>query len=226
MRVTFVAKNTGLLIAFEGIDGTGKTTIAKILKEKFDAYGYETVIFKEPTNETNAGKKIRDSYNKKRVSLEKELRWFIEDREWDVTHNIIPALEANKLVLLDRYYFSTACYQGARKKGDWQSILEINRAKFPEPDLTIIIDLYPEIALERITESRKKSNSFEDLEYLTAVHALFLQIYNLDKIGNFLLIDGTKSIEEIALVISEEIVELIEEKIQKRKTTSDRIDDD
>ncbi|MBN1328463.1 MAG: dTMP kinase [Candidatus Heimdallarchaeota archaeon] len=221
-----MVKNTGLLIAFEGIDGTGKTTIAKILKEKFDAIGFETVIFKEPTNETNAGKRIRESYNKNRVSLEEELQWFVEDREWNVLHNIIPALDANKLVFLDRYYFSTACYQGARKDGDWQSILELNRTKFPEPDLTIIIELHPEIAIERIMKNRKKSNSFENIDYLIAVHDLFLQIYYHDTIGNYLLIDGSKSIEEIALIISEKIVALIDEKIKKRKTISESIDDD
>jgi len=213
--------NTGILIAFEGIDGTGRTTIAKILKEKFDTLGFKVVIFKEPTNETTAGKKIRESYHKGRVSIDEELQWFIEDREWDVNHNILPALAANKLVFLDRYYFSTACYQGVRKEGDWQSILESNRDKFPEPDLTIIFELHPEIALERIMKNRKKSNTFEGLDYLIAVQDLFLQIYHNDTIGNYLLIDSTKCIEDITLIISEKIVDLIEEKIQKRKTISE-----
>ncbi|NHJ32401.1 MAG: dTMP kinase, partial [Asgard group archaeon] len=136
----------GIFIAFEGIDGTGKTTMALNLKERLEKLGYSVVIYKEPTNETEAGKKIRASYLEERATLEQELEWFIEDREWNVNTRILPALAENKIVFLDRYFFSTACYQGVRKSKDWISILELNRKKFPEPDLTIIFDLDVQVA--------------------------------------------------------------------------------
>ena len=199
--------NKGILIALEGIDGTGKSTIAKSLQENLSKIGYQIAIFKEPTNETEAGKKIRKSYQKGRTLVEEELAWFIEDRKWDVENNILPSLKDKKIVILDRYYFSTACYQGARMDNLWQDILTQNRALFPEPDLTIIIDVEPNIALTRITKERKESNTFEGLEYLAKVRKLFLEIVKEDPIGNYVLIDGSKTLEKVI----EEITTIVED---------------
>ncbi|MHA1530929.1 MAG: dTMP kinase [Candidatus Heimdallarchaeota archaeon] len=199
----------GLLIAFEGIDGTGKTTLAQMLKERLEALGHSVVMFKEPTNETEAGKKIRASYVEGRASLDIELQWFIEDREWNVTTRILPALAENKIVFLDRYFFSTACYQGVRKNNDWFSILELNRKKFPEPDLTIIFDLDVQLAVKRIMRERSNANTFEGMQNLRDVRALFLEMYQLDTIGNYLLINAEKSIEEILELLYAKLLELI-----------------
>ena len=198
-----------LLIAFEGIDGTGKTTLAQMLKERLEALGHSVVMFKEPTNETEAGKKIRASYVEGRASLDIELQWFIEDREWNVTTRILPALAENKIVFLDRYFFSTACYQGVRKNNDWFSILELNRKKFPEPDLTIIFDLDVQLAVKRIMRKRSNANTFEGMQNLRDVRALFLEMFQLDTIGNYLLINAEKSIEEILELLYAKLLELI-----------------
>jgi len=204
-----VEQKKGLLIAFEGIDGTGKTTLAQMLKERLEALGHSVVMFKEPTNETEAGKKIRASYVEGRASLDIELQWFIEDREWNVTTRILPALAENKIVFLDRYFFSTACYQGVRKNNDWFSILELNRKKFPEPDLTIIFDLDVQLAVKRIMRERSNANTFEGMQNLRDVRALFLEMYQLDTIGNYLLINAEKSIEEILELLYAKLLELI-----------------
>ncbi len=199
----------GLLIAFEGIDGTGKTTLALMLKKRLEALGHSVVMFKEPTNETEAGKKIRSSYVEGRASLGIELQWFIEDREWNVTTRILPALAENKIVFLDRYFFSTACYQGVRKNNDWFSILELNRKKFPEPDLTVIFDLDVQLAIKRIMRDRSNANTFEGMQNLRDVRALFLEIFQLDTIGNYILINAEKSIEEIFELLYAKLLELI-----------------
>ena len=199
----------GLLIAFDGIDGTGKTTLALMLKKRLEALGHSVVMFKEPTNETEAGKKIRSSYVEGRASLDIELQWFIEDREWNVTTRILPALAENKIVFLDRYFFSTACYQGVRKNNDWFSILELNRKKFPEPDLTIIFDLDVQLAIKRIMRDRSNANTFERMQNLRDVRALFLEIFQLDTIGNYILINAEKSIEEIFELLFVKLLELI-----------------
>ncbi|HUU78860.1 MAG TPA: dTMP kinase [candidate division Zixibacteria bacterium] len=187
----------GILIAVEGIDGTGKTSIVKSLYDKLSELCYQVAVFKEPTNETEAGKKIRQSYVEGRVAIEVELGWFIEDRKWDVENNILPSLAEKKIVILDRYFFSTACYQGARKNNEWESILKLNRSIFPEPNLTIIIDVDPKIAIERIAKERKESNTFEGLAYLDNVRELFLEIIEEDTIGTFVIIDGEKPLEEV-----------------------------
>ena len=211
----------GLLIAFEGIDGTGKTTIAQMLKERLEALGQSVVMFKEPTNETEAGKKIRASYLEGRASLDIELQWFIEDREWNVTTNILPALAENKIVFLDRYFFSTACYQGVRKNNDWFSILELNRKKFPEPDLTIIFDLDVQLAVKRIMRERSNANTFEGMQNLRDVRALFLEIFQLDTIGNYLLINAEKSIEEILELLFAKLLELLDKDPLKESSSKE-----
>ncbi|NPE09068.1 MAG: dTMP kinase [Asgard group archaeon] len=212
----------GFFIAFEGIDGTGKTTMANILKERLETLGYSVVMYKEPTNETEAGKKIRASYVKGRATLEQELQWFIEDREWNVTTRILPALAEKKIVFLDRYFFSTACYQGVRKDNDWISILELNREKFPEPDLTIIFDLDVQIAIKRIMRDRESANTFEGMQYLRDVRALFLELFQLDTIGNYLLINAEKSIEEISEIIYVKFLELISETPKKESDLKEK----
>ena len=216
----------GLFVVFEGIDGTGKTSLIKMLKAILEQEKYSIVVLKEPTNETEAGSKIRESYDSGRVPFEEELQWFIDDREWNVNANILPALKEGHIILQDRYFFSNASYQGVRKNDDWASIIAINRTMFPEPDLTIIIDVEPEIALERITKDRVKENSFEALENLRKVRNLFLEIANYDIDGNFLLIDGSKTLEEIAEEIHLNIQDLITQ-LQpkfKKKEKQNKID--
>ncbi|RLI65612.1 MAG: dTMP kinase [Candidatus Gerdarchaeota archaeon] len=202
----------GLLIVFEGIDGTGKTTQAKLLKFKLEGLGLQVELFKEPTDQTIEGQKLRASYSSGRVSLEQELDWFMRDRAWNVRERVLPALKRGAIVLLDRYFFSTACYQGARKNNDWKSILALNRREFPEPDLTIIFDLEPAIALQRIYSQRKKSNTFEGLEYLSQVRALFLEIYHTDNIGKYLLLNANKGIYELASELFKAVLPLLEKR--------------
>ncbi|NHJ46601.1 MAG: dTMP kinase [Asgard group archaeon] len=221
MRLIYLEERKGLFIVLEGIDGTGKTTQAKKLKKRLMKLGYQVAIYKEPTNETEAGKKIRSSYTSGRPSLETELGWFIEDREWNVKTRVMPALEAKQIVLLDRYFYSTACYQGARKNGDWQNILALNRSMFPEPDLIIIFDLDPQKASERITRTRKKTNTFEEIEYLRMVRKLFLEMSNEDTQGNYFIIDASQRIKKISHQLFERILPLIGNKNMKNclKTT-------
>jgi dTMP kinase len=202
-------ERNGLFIVLEGIDGTGKTTQAKLLKKRLVKLGYKVAIFKEPTNETDAGKKIRTSYTTERPTLETELEWFIEDRDWNVKTRVLPALESKQIVILDRYFYSTACYQGARKDGEWRNILALNRSMFPEPDLTVIFDLDPQIAIERITRTRKSSNTFEGIEYLVKVRDLFLEMYNKDTHGNYFLIDASQRIKKIFRQLFERVLPLI-----------------
>jgi dTMP kinase len=127
------------LIVFEGIDGTGKTTCADKLLVYLVSKGLDCAKFSEPSH-SKYGMKIRNAMNgKKRLSVERETELFVKDRKVDVKENIKPALKEGKIVLLDRYYFSTAAYQGSRMMmNEWQAAMAIltrNEQFSPIPDL-------------------------------------------------------------------------------------------
>ena len=102
-------RNSGLLIAIDGIDGAGKTTQVEFLRKVFSDAGMEVVCSKEPTD-GEWGSKLRESAQNGRLSLEDELDLFVKDRRDHVETLITPELEAGKIVILDRYYYSTITY--------------------------------------------------------------------------------------------------------------------
>jgi dTMP kinase len=165
--------NRGYLIVFEGIDGTGKSTHCKLLEEYLLNLKIDVVRLFEPTK-GEWGLKIRKILTEGRqgISPNDELELFIKDREDDVERNIMPALRENKVVLIDRYYFSTAAYQGALGL-DPDSICTRNEEFAPIPDLVLLFHSSPEECLKRIEESRDGFSSFEKLDYLKKVQEIF-----------------------------------------------------
>lgn len=164
----------GYLIVFEGIDGTGKSTHCKMLNEFLEGEGFPTVSLREPTN-GYWGKKIRGIINEGRDSItpEEELSWFMKDRLENVEKNIQPALDQKKIVLMDRYYYSTAAYQGALGF-DPEDICRKNEKFAPVPDVVFLFTNPPEDCLARIAETRGSGHdAFEQLDYLKKVQKIF-----------------------------------------------------
>lgn len=176
---------SGRLLAFEGIDGSGKSTQARKLAEYLRAQGREVLLTREPTDGP-WGRKIREARFKERLSPEDELHAFIEDRKQHVTEEIAPALARGAVVIIDRYYYSTAAYQGARGL-DPQQLLATNRAFAPKPDVVVLVDVTPEQALQRISSRGEGQDLFETKAALTAVRENFLQ---LSKEPHFVVVDG------------------------------------
>lgn len=166
----------GLFIVIEGIDGTGKSTQAKRLAEWFRARGREVVLSREPTDGP-WGKKLRESATSGRLSPEEELECFLNDRREHVKMTIKPALGEGKVVILDRYYFSTMAYQGARGF-DPAEIRRRNEAFAPQPDLLLILDLSVESAHGRIGSRGDTANEFEQRDTLTRCREIFLSLQN------------------------------------------------
>lgn len=168
----------GTFIVIEGIDGTGKSTQAKRLGEWFRSLGREVVLSYEPTH-GQWGKQLRDSMTQGRLPADEELELFIKDRKQHIATLIQPALDAGKVVILDRYYFSTMAYQGARGF-DPQTIRERNEAFAPQPDLLLILDLDVDTAHRRIGVRGDSANEFEQREILTKCREIFLSLKHED----------------------------------------------
>ncbi|RUM35273.1 MAG: dTMP kinase [Archaeoglobus sp.] len=183
----------GLLIAIEGIDGAGKTTLAKALKKWLENIGVKAVIVKEPGNSV-WGRKIRESYSKS-LSVEEELRLFLKDREVNVREKILPNLRENSVVIMDRYYYSNMAYQGARGI-DIEKIRIENLKIAPEPDLVVLLDCDPEICLSRIEKRGSEKNRFEELEYLKKVRDMFLKIAENEK-AKVKVVNARRSVDEV-----------------------------
>ncbi len=163
----------GYLIVFEGIDGTGKSTHCRLLGDYLESKGVRVRRLFEPTK-GKWGLKIRKILKEGRgdVSPDEELSWFMNDRREDVENNIKPGLENNEVVILDRYYYSTAAYQGALGL-DPEWICRENEAFAPQPDIVFLFTTRPEECLERIQKSRTEQSSFEMLDYLQKVQHIF-----------------------------------------------------
>ena len=171
---TSIAMPRGLFIVIEGIDGTGKSTQARRLGEWLASQGREVVLSREPTAGP-WGQKVRESAATGRLSPEDELEYFLNDRREHVAELIAPSLAAGKIVVLDRYYFSTMAYQGARGF-DPAEIRRKNEEFAPVPDLLLIMDLAVDAALERIGARGDTANEFEKRENLERCREIFLSL--------------------------------------------------
>lgn len=190
---TSTAKQHGLLIVIEGIDGTGKSTQAKRLGAWFTAQGREVILSREPTAGP-WGKKLRESAATGRLSPADELEYFLKDRTQHVEDLIAPALAAGKVVILDRYYFSTMAYQGSRGF-DPAEIRRKNEIFAPVPDLLLIMDLDVDSSLERIGARGDMANEFEKRENLERCREIFLSL----KDESFArVIDSSGTLDEVA----------------------------
>ena len=164
----------GILVALEGIDGTGKSTQARHLAAIFREQGYVVALLREPTV-SPWGRRIREAMTAghRVLTPSQELDLFLQDRRYDVAAHIRPALAARQLVLMDRYYISTIAYQGALGI-DPEHIRRLNEAFAPVPDLVLLLMVPPAQALERIRQARGQADEvFEREDHLNKVNCVY-----------------------------------------------------
>jgi len=184
----------GVLVAIEGIDGSGKSTQVRAVASALRAAGLCVCTTREPTR-GRYGLELRRSAREGRLSPERELELFMLDRAEHVETTIRPSLESGHVVLTDRYYFSTVAYQGARGF-DQEVLLRDNEAIAPTPDVFFVLDVPVGIALERIRHGREEApNAFEQRAMLDACRSIFLALTRRATDGN--VIDGLR--EEVVV---------------------------
>lgn len=165
----------GMLVVLEGIDGTGKSTVAAALAQWCGERGLSCVFSREPTN-LGPGRRLRESMATGRLSLEEEVELFRLDRKEHVERSIGPALAEHAIVILDRYYWSNAAYQGARG-ADVERIIAANEAIAPVPDLILWMDIAVEESLRRIHGRGDAPNEFEAREALEKTRAIYTALH-------------------------------------------------
>lgn len=193
------------MIVVEGLDGLGKSTQLAALEQHLTSLGYRVRRTKEPTD-SEYGRAIRRIAAEGRagVTLQDELDLFLKDRELDVRDNILPALEAGEVVLVDRYFYSNIAYQGAL--GLDPTLIRKANEGFPVPDLVILMDAPPTVGIGRIRGGRGEVNNqgYEQEEFLEQVRALFHAMPD----PNIVRVDATRDLDTVtrdvrALVMSQ-----------------------
>ena len=196
---------SGKFISFEGIDGCGKSTQAKILSTNLTDCGNKVLLTREPGGSEGA-EEIRNLLlkgNPDRWSAETELLLFTAARRDHLERTILPALESGTTVICDRFSDSTRVYQGVTR-GDLRDLVDkLDDAMIPrQPDITILIDLDPNIGLTRALERSNTEARFEDfgLEMQIKLREGFLSLAN-EFPKRIMVIDGNRSEVEVAQTI-------------------------
>lgn len=161
----------GFLIAIEGIDGAGKTTLAAGLAARLGHGGAVVNVTKEPTRGP-WGMRLRESAATGRLTAQAEADYLILDRRDHVAQLIAPALARGECIILDRYYPSMVAYQGAAGL-DVGDLMRANDFA-PRPDILLLLDLPPAEGLARIRARGDTPNAFETSDTLEACRAIFL----------------------------------------------------
>ena len=190
-------------ITFEGIDGSGKSTISKLVYKKLKNYGYDVILTFEPTDSW-IGKIVQKNIKIKSDPIETSFI-FIADR---INHckKIKKWLDQGKIVLCDRYAESTYAYQAAQmqdlidKPIKW--LKELSRDSIIKPDRIFLFVIKPKDALARIRH-RNMLIPFEKIDFLTKVHKNYL---TLARGNRFLKLDATKKVDELVKICVNDIV--------------------
>lgn len=201
-------KNTypGKFIVIEGLDGSGKSAQVDLVIDYLKNQGKDIVVTKEPTTDSEAGRKIKQALRKEIIVEPLELQGlYVQDRKEHLENKVIPALKEGKFVVSSRYAFSTFAY-GYSDGLDVDLLIKMND-NFLLPDLTIIVDVSPESCVKRIESRGEEKELFEQKEKLTKVNEIYKKTPQMFE--NVAMVNGENPIPQVF----EEIKKIINEKI-------------
>ncbi|MBK7587426.1 MAG: dTMP kinase [Bacteroidetes bacterium] len=174
-------QHTGRFIAFEGIDGSGKSTQLVMLKQQLEAAGYKVYNTFEPTD-NQIGSLIRDILKGKQSADQLTIAaLFAADRLHHILNaedSLLKKLQEGFIVLCDRYYFSSYAYHSVYVDMDW--VIEINKksAELLQPALNVFIDVDPETAMQRIQQNRVDTELYETLDMQQKVYMNYQRAFD------------------------------------------------
>lgn len=202
----------GQLIAFEGMDGCGKTTQAKLLARHLEAQGHPVMTVKEPGG-TNLGRRIRDLLLDSAgldIRPLAELFLYEASRAQLVETRLQPALKQGKVVIADRFFISSLAYQGYGRGLPIDQVNTVNRIATARlvPDLTVLLDVPFSVLLERKPQGERDRIERENENFYCRVRKGFKQ--SLSNVGPSLILDGTKDKEELHRRVLEKAEKIIQ----------------
>lgn len=203
----------GLFLTFEGIDGSGKSSQARMLAEHLRGLGHDVVLTREPGGSAGA-EEIRSLVlegDPDRWSAETEILLFTAARRDHLERTIEPALAAGKVVICDRFADSTRMYQGL-SRGDLRGLVDQLHSLMigREPDLTVLIDMDPETGLSRAKGRQGTEERFEDfgLDLQQQMRAGFLALAD-EFSDRFRVIDGNRDIDSVAQDVTDIVLQAL-----------------
>lgn len=201
-----------LFIAFEGIDGSGKSTQVKLLTEKLIAAGHKVYTTFEPTD-SPIGSLIRNIFKGRMAADHKTIAALNVADRLDHLHNeingILKKKEEGYTIITDRYYFSSYAYHGVHVDIDWVIAANAMSAATLRPDINIFIDVDPEVSIQRLNSTRGTIELYETLDNLKQVRGKFLEAF--DKLKNeekVVSINGNQTVAAIASDVWKELEKL------------------
>ena len=193
-----------MLIVLEGIDGCGKSTQVSLLVDRLRSIGIDTLKLREPTDGVH-GIRLRSILNEEvQAEHDEILDLFVKDRKQHVSEKIEPALNSEKTVVMDRYYYSTMAYQSA--SGFSMEKIRADNSFAPTPDLVLILDISAEDGVKRVLKDGN-ADRFEKEEFLNRVREQYLKLKDEP---NVQLIDASLDVKEVHVNIWSFVENLME----------------
>ncbi len=208
----------GLFISFEGNDGSGKSSVIRVIHQKLVELGYDVILSREPGG-SKIAEKIREIIlDKDNLGMDDwtEALLYAASRREHLQKTVIPALNKGQIILCDRFLDSSLAYQGKARHLGIDKVYEMNEFATDGilPDLTLLVCVRPEIGLERISKNRGEKDrlELETIEFHHNVYDGYLEV--LDKFPNRIVkIDGEKTPDEVACSALEIVLNYVKEHI-------------
>lgn len=202
----------GVFVCFEGGEGSGKSTQARLLHDRLAAEGHDVLLTREP-GDTPVGQELRRivlSPETGELADRTEVLLYAADKAEHVATVVRPALARGEIVITDRYVDSTLAYQGAGRPLEISEVEHVARWATADlrPHLTILLDLEPGQGLERF-DGRDRIEQ-ESLDFHERVREAFLTLAKADP-EHYLVLDAREPVEEIAARIGERLAPLLQE---------------